>query len=54
MGMMLDSTDMVRKNQSIPKEVKWYFLNSKTPVAKIPSNREKLKNVFNWKNPVES
>jgi hypothetical protein len=44
--MILDSTDRVRKNQNIPKEINRYLLNIKTPAAKIPSNREKLKNVF--------
>jgi hypothetical protein len=39
---MLDSTDKVRKNQKIPKEINLYLLNSRTPIDKIPATRQNL------------
>jgi hypothetical protein len=46
MGMKLDSTDNVRKNQNIPNEMILYLLNDRTARMTNDKSRRKLRNVL--------
>ena len=52
-GIILDSTERVIKNQKIPKAIILYFLNIKIDVAMIALKNKKLKNVLNESRLVE-
>ena len=45
-GIMLDSTERVRKNQKIPKDISLYFLYRRIPEIKISIRNNMLKKVL--------
>ena len=53
MGMILDSTDRVIKNQNIPKEMRRDFLNIHTPKITVDTKKRKEKMVGNSKSVCE-
>jgi hypothetical protein len=48
-GIILDSTDRVKKNQIIPKEISRYLRKSNIPATKIPARDNRPKNVCHSK-----